>query len=122
MERQRQFEFNLSQYVNYQVQQASWRGQASVPPSARRIKPVQNPTLLGDRQLGFALKQFVGKVEGSYTYRDLAHRFVTHIDLTPSYKVFKEDFYEYLTYSINPAYGKGQFNERLYTHLKNIFP
>lgn len=122
VERQRQFEFNLSQYVTYQVQQASWRGQASVPPSARRIKPVQNPTLLGDRQLGFALKQFVGKVEGSYTYRDLAHRFVTHIDLTPSYKVFKEDFYEYLTYSINPAYRTSQFKERLYTHLKNIFP
>lgn len=122
VERQRQFEFNLSQYVNYQVQQALLRHQASVPPSVRRIQPVQNPTLLGDRELGFALKQFVGKVEGSYTYRDLAHRFVTHIDLTPSYKVFKEDFYEYLTYSINPAYGKGQFNERLYTHLKNIFP
>ncbi len=119
---QRRFEFKLSQYVTYQVRQAQVRRQASPAVPGRLIQPVSNPTLLSDRELGISLKHFVGKVEGSYTYRDLAHRFLSHAKYAPSYKVFKDDFYEYLTSSINPAYGKRQFNDKLYNHLKNIVP
>jgi hypothetical protein len=86
------------------------------------IQPVKNPTLLSDRELGVALKQFVGKVQGSSTYRDVAQSFLTHSSHTSSYKDFKDDLYEYLTASIDPAYGKRQFNDRLYDQLKNILP
>jgi hypothetical protein len=88
----------------------------------RIIQPVKNPTLLSDRELGVALKQFVGKVQGSCTYRDIAQSFLTHTTQTSSYKEFKEDLYEYLTASIDPAFGKRQFNDRLYTHLKSTLP
>lgn len=119
---QRRYEFNLSQYVTYQVRQAQMRRQTQAPASQRLIQVVPNPTLLSDRELGLTLKHFVGKVEGGYTYQDLAHRFRTEISQVPSYKVFKDDFYQYLTSAINPAYGKRQFNDRLYNQLKNTLP
>ncbi len=119
---QRRFEFDLSQYVTYQVRRAQALRSPSKEGMERIIQPVKNPTLLSDRELGVALKQFVGKVQGSYTYRDIAQSFLTHTAQTSSYREFKEDLYEYLTASIDPAFGKRQFNDRLYTHLKSTLP
>jgi hypothetical protein len=120
---QRRFELDLSQYVTYQVRlaQLADRG-ALTSKNDRLIQPVNNPTLLSDRDLAVALKHFIGNVEGSYSYRDLAHRFTLHTNQVSSYKVFKDDFYQYLISSINSNYGKKQFNHRLYNHLKNILP
>lgn len=117
-QRQRQFEINLSRYATYLVR----RSQTSSTTSAGIIKPVPNPTLLGDSELFYALKQFVGRVEGSYTYRDLAQHFLTRSCNTRSYLAFKNDLYEYLITSIEPEYGKHQFNQRLHQQLKNTFP
>jgi hypothetical protein len=119
---QRKFEFDLSQYVTYQVRRAQAMRSQSPEAMARIIHPVSNPTLLSERELGVALKQFVGKVQGSHTYRDVAQSFLTHTTQTSSYKEFKQDLYEYLITSIDPAFGKRQFNERLYTHLKSTLP
>ncbi|MBD1833482.1 hypothetical protein H6F61_12540 [Cyanobacteria bacterium FACHB-472] len=119
---QRDFEVDLSQYVTYQVRRAQMSRKASPVGAERIIQPVHNPTLLSDRELGVALKQFVGKVEGSHTYRDLSQSFITHTSQTPSYRAFKWDLYEYLTSSIDPEYGKRQFNDRLYAQLKNTLP
>jgi len=116
---QRRFEFDLSQYVTYQVRRVQAMRQPSTEAPERIIQPVNNPTLLSDRELAAALKQFVGKVQGPNTYRDVAQSFLTHTSQTSSYRDFKDDLYEYLTASIDPAYGKRQFNERLYNHLKN---
>jgi hypothetical protein len=116
---QRRFEFDLSQYVTYQVRRVQAIRQPSTEAPERIIQPVNNPTLLSDRELAAALKQFVGKVQGPNTYRDVAQSFLTHTSQTSSYRDFKDDLYEYLTASIDPAYGKRQFNERLYNHLKN---
>jgi hypothetical protein len=76
---------------------------------------------LSDRELFLSLKQFVGKVEGSYTYRELAQCFLTHSCTTQSYLTFKDDLYEYLITSIEPEYGRHQFNARLYKQIKNTF-
>nr|WP_242029027.1 MULTISPECIES: hypothetical protein [unclassified Coleofasciculus] len=119
---QRGFEVDLSQYVTYQVRRAQVSRQTCPSQRERIIQPVTNPTLLSDRELGVALKQFYGKVEGSHTYRDLSQRFLTHTSQTPSYRAFKWDLYEYLTASIDPEFGKRQFNERLYAQLKNTLP
>lgn len=116
---QRRIEWDLSQYVTYQVRRAQMLRNKSANGEEKLIHPVKNPTLLSDRELGAALKQFVGKVQGSDTYRDIAQSFLTHSTHTSSYKQFKDDLYEYLTLSIDPAYGKRQFNDRLYNHLKN---
>jgi hypothetical protein len=119
---QRRFELDLSQYVTYQVRRAQAIRSQSKEALDRIIQPVQNPTLLSDRELAAALKQYVGKVHGSNTYRDIAQSFLTHSSQTGSYKEFKDDLYEYLTASIDPAYGKRQFNDRLHTHLINTLP
>jgi hypothetical protein len=120
-ERQRQFEAHLSQYATYllrRVQVVRQTPSTSAPPM---IQPVGNPTRLSDRELFFALKQFLGKVEGSFNYRELAQGFLTHTCHTESYLHFKEDLYQYLITSIDPEYGKHQFNQRLYKYLKNTF-
>ena len=119
---QRRFELDLSQYVTYQVRRAQAIRANSLDNLDKIIQPVNNPTLLTERELAAALKQFVGKVQGSDTYRDVAQSFLTHSSQTTSYKAFKDDLYEYLTASIDPSYGKRQFNERLYLHLKDILP
>jgi hypothetical protein len=128
---QRQFELDLSQYATYQVRRClqTARGANLTPactttsPSVERIlQPVKNPTLLSDRDLDTALKQFVGKVEGNHTYRDLAQRFLAHSSQNQSYATFKDDLYEYLTSSIDLGRGKCQFHNQLYTQLKNTLP
>jgi hypothetical protein len=81
---------------------------------------VKNPTLLSDRELFGAITQYVGKVEGASTYHDLAQTFLTHSRHTPSFRSFKGELYGYLVSSIDPEYGKRQFNNRLYNYLQNI--
>lgn len=145
---QRQFELDLSQYVTYRVRrsqikrsQASQAAEAkmaiatagkssslilpqqsriSTPP--RALTPVTNPTLLSDQELGFAIKQFVGKVKDGHTYRDLANQFLTHTSQGQSFHTFKSDLYEYITTSVDRDYGKRQFNHQLCNHLKNTLP
>ncbi len=119
---QRRFELDLSQYVTYQVRCAQSKRSQPKDAPPKIIQPVKNPTLLSDRELGGALKQFVGKVQGSNTHRDIAQSFITHTSQISRYKDFKDDLYEYLTASIDPAYGKRQFNERLHAHLKSTLP
>ena len=123
-ERQRQFEVDLSKYVTYQVRRVQLsRSGASPQTAARVIRPMRNPTLLTDRELYTSLKHFVGKVEGPYTYRDVAQRFLAHTtSQATSFGAFKDDLYEYLTSSIDPAYGRRQFNNRLYEQIKNTLP
>ena len=118
-ERQRQFEINLSRYTTYLMRRIESERNTSLTSATQIIQSVKNPTLLSDRELLLALKQFVGKVEGSYSYRELAQCFLTHTGNTQSYLAFKKDLYEYLITSIDPEYGKHQFNQRLYKYLQN---
>jgi hypothetical protein len=121
-QQQRKFEIHLSQYATYLVRRVQMERQTSFNKSEPIIAPVRNPTLLNDRQLFLALRQFVGKVDGSYTYRDLAKVFLARTHQTPSYRDFKKDLYEYLIGSIKPEYGKHRFNQRLAKQLENICP
>ncbi|MGK7878380.1 MAG: hypothetical protein AB4426_35275 [Xenococcaceae cyanobacterium] len=120
---ERCFEVSLSQYVTYKVRQAQIARNPSPSTEVRRmIRPVKNPTLLSDRELGKAIKQFAGKVQGGYTYRDLSQNFLTHSIQIPTYKAFKDDLYEYLVSSIDPKYGKHKFNDKLYKKLQSTLP
>ncbi len=127
---QRQYEIDLSQYVTYQVRRSFERHETSlVSPiitsaqiSPRLITPVKNPTLLEDCELRFALQQFAGKIEGAYTHRDIAQRFLSHASDTKSFRAFKDDLYQYITASIDADYGKRQFNNQLYAHLQATLP
>ncbi len=121
-QRQRQFEIHLSQYALTLARAFQVERQSVSCPAARQLPSVRNPTLLSDRKLFLALRQFVGKVEGSSTYRDLAHVFLAHTCRTPSYLEFKKNLYEYLVASIEPEYGRHQFNQRLAKQLENTLP
>jgi hypothetical protein len=118
---QRQFEIHLSQYVTYQVRRAQMAARA-VSEGQSFIRPVVNPTLLSDRDLGRAIKHYIGRVDGSRTHKDLAQSFLSHAQQSASFATFKDDLYEYLTASVDPGYGKRQFNRQLHRHLNTILP
>lgn len=120
---ERRFEVNLSRYVTYRVRLARMSEPSSLSlETGRIIQPVKNPTLLSDRELNKSLKHFVSNVEGNSSYRDLSQSFLTHTIQTSTYKSFKDDLYEYLLTSIDPQYGRGQFNKKLYQLLQNTLP
>lgn len=122
-QKQQQFEIDLSQYVAHQVRKTYVARRETSISFGRPIQNIKNPTLLSDPELFFALKQFVGKVEGADTYKQLAGRFRAHTSETQSYRSFKDDLYEYLISSVSDGdYGKGQFNQKLYKQLQNTFP
>lgn len=81
-----------------------------------------NPTLLSNEEFHLALEHFTGKVDGFNTLKDLAEKFLAYCRKLRSYRSFKEGLYEYLTISIDPKYGKGQFSNKLYRQLQNTLP
>ncbi|OCQ90728.1 hypothetical protein BCD67_03150 [Oscillatoriales cyanobacterium USR001] len=122
-ENQRQFEIDLSQYVAHAVRRSQMANNGNGESVGRIIQPIKNPTLLSDRELFFALKQFIGKVEGADTYRQFSQRFLSQTNYNQSYGSFKDNLYEYLITTTNGSdYGKRQFNDKLYKQLRNIIP
>ncbi|NJP08161.1 MAG: hypothetical protein HC866_00725 [Leptolyngbyaceae cyanobacterium RU_5_1] len=119
---QRQYEIDLSQFVTYQVRRSQLIRTHSLEVAKQLLQPVKNPTLLSDQELCIALKHFAGKSHGSCTYRDVAQRFLTHSAQTSSYQDFKDDLYQYITASVDPEYGKRQFNNQLHAQLRNTLP
>lgn len=120
--KQRKFELDLSQYAAHQWRRAEV-ARLSLE-AAKKIKsPVKNPTLLNSRELFSAFKQYVGKVEGTSTYKDQAKRFLAHSHSTSSFQAFKDDFYDYLNPdAFGSSYAKRQFKEKLYKKLQNTIP
>lgn len=119
---QRQFEIHLSRYVTYQVRRAQLATQSSSNNTQTILHPVANPTLLSDRELGRAIKHYIGRVDGTRTCKDIAQHFSTHVEHAASFAAFKDDLYEYMTASIDSEYGKRKFNNQLHTQLKSILP
>lgn len=118
---QHQYEVDLSQFITYQVRRVRLARTQSPEAIAKQLPPVANPSLLDDRELCGAVRHFVGRSQGTHTYRDVAQRFLANSVQSRSFKHFKQDFYEYLTAGIDPAYAKRQFNNQLYKQLQDIF-
>lgn len=115
------FEVNLSRYVTYQVRLAQVAHSPKIREEAGRIiQPVENPTLLNDKELNRTLKYYLGTVAGNYTYKELSQNFLANTVYSPTYKDFKNDLYDYLITSLD--YGKGQFNKKLDDVLQNTLP
>jgi hypothetical protein len=119
---QRQFEVDLSKYVTYQVRRTQILKKDSVDAADRILRPVNNPTLLSDRQLHDTLKHFMGKVEGNCTYQELAQKFLDYSQQAACFRDFKQGLYEYLISSVGSGSGKRQFQQKLYIQLQNILP
>jgi hypothetical protein len=121
-QKQQKYEVDLSQYVTRQWRRAQV-AKVSLETAKNMKVSIPNPTLLSNRELFFAIQQFVGKVEGRNTYRDLAYRFINQTQNAQSFRGFKNDFYEYLTLSsFESSYAKRQFNDKLYQQLQLIIP
>jgi hypothetical protein len=121
-QKQRKFELDLSRYSAHQLRRLEV-ARVSIEDAKKIKSPLPNPTLLSNRELFDALKQYVGKVDGSDTYRDMAKRFISHSNSIQTFREFKDDFYEYLnTSSLGSAYSKRQFNDKLYKQLQIIIP
>ncbi|WP_143467808.1 hypothetical protein [Leptolyngbya ohadii] len=142
---QRQFERNLARYATHHHLGSHFSFQSeSILPSLSKVRSarmgggvalsqasnspgqpatsLRNPTLLTDCQIDWALIYFGGKIDGSNTYRDLAHRFLTYTRHTPSFGAFKDDLYQYLVETIDPRYGDRLFKPRLYQFLEATLP
>jgi hypothetical protein len=119
---QRKFELDLSQYVTYKVRQIQISRKTPETNINRILRPVNNPTLLSDRELYSTLKQFIGKTEFGCTYNELAQKFIAYSGSATNFHDFKDGLYEYLISSVDEQYGKRQFNQRLYKHLQNTMP
>lgn len=115
---QRQFEIDLSQYITYQVRRSQISSPLVLLPSSRSIHPVSNPTLLHEQEVAHAVRHYLGKVEGTQSYRDMACNFLAQTGDEPLFHHFKDDLYEYITASIDREYGQRTFYNQLHTHLK----
>ncbi|MBW4550806.1 MAG: hypothetical protein KME35_06820 [Aphanocapsa sp. GSE-SYN-MK-11-07L] len=107
---QKQFEVDLSQFLTYELRRQS----------ARMIQPVKNPTLLTEGELKLAMKQFVGKVDRNGSYREMANRFTVQSSQIRTCQGFKDDFYEYLTNTVDTQFGGGRFHNQLHDYLNSI--
>lgn len=113
---EKKFELDLSRYVTYQVR---CNQVVQTELTTNIIQPVTNPTLLSEKKLNAALKQFTGKVEGNYTYQEFAQLFLKYSSQASCFGAFKDNLYEYLISGIDRDYGKRQFHKRLHNHLQN---
>lgn len=126
---QQKFELDLSLYMTDILKRSARQSRSLIqtvgqpdPRTGRMIQPVHNPTLLSDSDLQGTLKHFVGKVDARHTHQDLAQQFLMRQDAAPSYKRFKDDFYEYLVSSVNTKFGQCRFNNQLHQCLQEMFP
>jgi hypothetical protein len=120
-EAQQVAEHQLSQYLSYQVRRSRMIAQHGRE-ALKDLPLVPNPTLLSTKELGMAFGHFAGKVEGEFTHRDLSQRMRMKMAEKPTVGSFKDDFYRYLTSSVDPNYGQRGFNDRVLKILKNISP
>jgi hypothetical protein len=120
---QHKFELDISQFVTHQVRLVQLvRKTQSIEEAQKLLKKVENPTLLSDREVAVAIKNFVGKVNGRYTHRDISQHFLAQSLEVSTYGQFKEDLYHYLVSSIDPKFGQAQFNQKLYDIIQSTLP
>jgi len=116
-ERQRQFEVSLFQYTTCLLRHSK----ITVNGASGKGQMITNPTFLQEEEVHLALQEFVGKVEGNYSYKELADVFLNATSCCKKFRNFKADLYEYLIATIDPEYGKKKFYDRLFKLLKNVY-
>jgi hypothetical protein len=123
-ESQRQFELDLSRYIAYRkLDLGTTRNDLKTQIIETSDQALyKNPTLLGDRQLDYAITYFGGRVDGAHTHQELARKFLAYSQDARSYRSFKEDLYAYLIQGVDPRYGQFRFNQKLAQQLQEILP
>lgn len=119
---QRQFERSLVRYTTYIIQQKKSLPNPSINDS--QISIPTNPTLLSEQELYSAFQQFLGKVDGSLSYQEMAQNLLRRLNKPLTYHAFKMELYEYVMNSVDDHYGvfRQKLHNRLYSFFKNTFP
>lgn len=118
---QHKFEVDLSHYVTYRVRHTRLCRQGQQQ-SARKLRIIQNPTLLTDQDLVTSIKQFACHRDQGNSYRDEAERFMIHAQTgRQTFKTFKQDLHDYITSDVTSSYGQRQFNSLLSDHLARAY-
>lgn len=121
-EAQHQLEVDLSHYVTYRMRQRQLYLQGQTE-AMNRLRVIQNPTLLNDRELVTSLKQFARRRDPgqSPSYRDTAQRFLMNRPQGGSFRDFKSDLFDYIMADVEPGYGQRQFKGMLHDHLFSTY-
>jgi hypothetical protein len=122
----RQFEQELLTYGTAILDHKGRAIRSAKQDFATDLIQLKNPTLLSDRDLERAIRQFSGKVEGDRTYLDSAQHCLQVLDQTDDYRQLKHSVYDYLTDSIvhsaKPLFGRYRFDAWLAEQVTQIQP
>jgi hypothetical protein len=122
-EEQKAFEVKFSQYIIYRARLLQIaRARQLSHGAGKLIRKIDNPTLLSEKQIKKAIKQYIGKIDSQHTCWQLAHRFLAEHRLPTTYQIFKYNLYQYLVYSLEAKYSQYNFQHRLKKKIENIFP
>jgi hypothetical protein len=126
---QRNFELSLLQYMTDKLrmtqrpEQLSSLNISNLRSNLKKDSSISIvPTLLDNRELHKALRHFIVELQSGYSYSSLAKSFLDSSKQASSFKNFKDDLYQYLTFGLDPKYGKHNFNSQLTKTLQNILP
>jgi hypothetical protein len=121
-QRQQDFEVQLSKHIIYRFRlQQMARMKLLSKGAGKIITKVNNPTLLSEKAFKVALQQYLGKIDSHNTVLQQSQRFLTDNKLRSSYKVFKQDLYQFLTNNIQVRNKKYPFQNKLKKKLEEIF-
>jgi hypothetical protein len=116
---QKKFELSLAQYMTDKVRIQKTSG---LTESNKNEREKLDITLLNRQELDLSLRHFIVEIQDGYSYKSLAKSFLDRAKQTTCIKDFKEDLYQYLSFGIDPKYGKHHFNARLAKTIKEILP
>lgn len=120
---QRNCEVALAQYLTYRARLVQIARARQLSASAGKLlRRVENPTLLNNDELKAALKQFSLKNQTNWTAENLSIDFLINPVRNLTYKIFKDNLYQYLISLVDSEYGKSRFNKQICEKLQRILP
>ena len=120
--RSKSFEFKLAQHVIYRSRLIEVAKAKQFSHGAGKIiRRVPNPTLLSDRDLRVALKQYIKKLDGKLTLCQTARKFVLENSKGICYGEFKQNLYQYLVENIEPKNNQYSYHTKLRELIDNAY-
>ncbi|NEO83278.1 MAG: hypothetical protein F6J87_03300 [Spirulina sp. SIO3F2] len=120
--RQQHYGMRLTRFLMYQARLAQVAKARQLSHGAGRVlRRESNPTLLGDRELGLALRYFWQSTQGQNTQSHLAQRLRHDIPHLSSYQEFKDKLYQYLA-EPNATDPAVVFQKTLQAQLQQTLP
>lgn len=122
-EKERQFEFQLYQYILYRARLLQLaRARQFARGAGKVIRRIENPTLLSDKDLKLAVDIYSGNFDEEDTLTQMAHKLLTNNNLRHNYGQFKQELYHYLLFKLDAKDCNYPLGYYLKQKLEQIFP